>query len=113
MPLKIVLVQSRRLPMPTAEPQTCVELGFKYGNTGSKLPDKYSNFLKLSVEAEIISLSVLDKNIIFIFIFSVVVFIFIYTRILVKFRKRSGNRKFSFSFSTLEIMITFAKKNVV
>ena len=96
--------------MPTAEPQACVGLSFKYGNTYGKLPDKYSKFWKLSVEAEIISLSVLDKNIIFVFIFSVVVFIFIYTRILVKFRKRSGNRKFSFSFSTLEIMITLPKK---
>ena len=46
MPLRIVLVQGRRLPMPTAEPQACVGLGFKYGNTGGKLPDKYGNFRK-------------------------------------------------------------------
>ena len=44
MPLRIVLVQGRRLPMPTAEPQVCVGLSFKYGNTCGKLPDKYSNF---------------------------------------------------------------------
>ena len=54
MPLRIVLVQGRMLPMPTAEPQICVGLGFKYGNTGSKLPDKYSNFRKRSIEAKII-----------------------------------------------------------
>ena len=51
MALRIVLVQGRKLPMPTAEPpraicsrKTCVGLGFKYGNTGGKLPDKYGNF---------------------------------------------------------------------
>ena len=61
MPLRIVLVQGRRLPTPIAEPsqaigpgKACVRLGFKYGNTGGKLPDKYSNFLKRSVEAEIV-----------------------------------------------------------
>ena len=61
MPLRIVLVQDRRLPMPTAEPpraigprKAYVGLGFKYGITGSKLPDKYGNFRKRSVEAEIV-----------------------------------------------------------
>ena len=46
--------------MPTAEPprairpgKACVGLGFKYGNTGGKLPDKYGNFRKQSVEVEI------------------------------------------------------------
>ena len=43
MPLKIVLVQGRMLPMPTAEPPRAigpgkarVGLDFKYGNTGGK-----------------------------------------------------------------------------
>ena len=61
MPLRIVLVQGNRLPMPTAEPpqaigpgKACVGLGFKYGNTGGKLPDKYGNFRKRSIEAEIV-----------------------------------------------------------
>ena len=45
--------------MPTAEPPRdigpgCVGLGFKYGNTGSKLPNKYGNFRKRSVEVEIV-----------------------------------------------------------
>jgi len=31
-----------------------VGLGFKYGNTCGKLPDKYGNFRKRSVEAEIV-----------------------------------------------------------
>ena len=46
MPLRIVLVQGRRLAMPTVEPpraigpgKAYVGLGFKYDNTGSKLPD--------------------------------------------------------------------------
>ena len=50
MPLRIVLVQGHRLPMPTAEPsraigtgKACVGLAFKYGN-----------FRKRSVEAEIV-----------------------------------------------------------
>ena len=95
MPLRIVLVQDRRLPMPTAEPpraivpgKAYVGLGFKYGNTGNKLADKYGNFRKRYVEAESFSLSFLDKNIIFVSVFSVAVFIFIYTRISVKSRKR-------------------------
>ena len=54
MPLRIVLVQGHRLPMPTAEPQPCVGLSFKYGNTGGKLSDEYGNFRKRSVQAEII-----------------------------------------------------------
>ena len=47
--------------MPTAEPpraigprKACVGLDFKYGNTGGKLPDKYGNFRKRLVEAEIV-----------------------------------------------------------
>ena len=47
--------------MPTAEPpraigpeKTCVGLGFKYGNTGGKLSDKYGNFRKRSVKIEIV-----------------------------------------------------------
>ena len=47
--------------MPTAEPpraigpgKACVGLDFKYGNTGGKLPDKYDNFRKRLVEAEIV-----------------------------------------------------------
>ena len=61
MPLRIVLVQGRRLPMPTTEPpraigpgKACVRISFKYSNTGGKLPDKYGKFRKLSVEAEIV-----------------------------------------------------------
>ena len=61
MVLRIVLVQGRKLLMPTAEPpraicsrKTCVGLGFKYGNTAGKLTDKYGNFRKQSVEAEIV-----------------------------------------------------------
>ena len=61
MSLRIVLVQGRRLPMTTAEPpraigpgKICVGLGFKYSNTGGKLPNKYDNFRKRSVEVEII-----------------------------------------------------------
>ena len=53
MPLRIVLLQGSKLPMPAAEPppaigpgKACVGLGFKYGNTGGKLPDKYGNFRK-------------------------------------------------------------------
>ena len=47
--------------MPTAEPtraigpeKVCVGLGFKYGNTGGKLSDKYGNFRKWSIEVEIV-----------------------------------------------------------
>jgi len=29
-------------------------LSFQYGNTGGKLPDKYDNFRKWSVETEIV-----------------------------------------------------------
>jgi len=61
MSLKMVLVQGRMLPMPTAEPpraigpgKACVGLCFKYGNTAGKLTDKYGNFRKRSVEAEIV-----------------------------------------------------------
>ena len=61
MPLRIVLVQGRRPPMPIAEPpraiglkKACGGLGFKYGNIGGKLPDKYGNFRKRSVETEIV-----------------------------------------------------------
>ena len=61
MPLRIVLVQSRRLSMPTVEPpqaigpeKACIGLGFKYSNTDDKLPDKYGNFRKQSVEIEIV-----------------------------------------------------------
>ena len=61
MALRIVLVQGRKQTMPTAEPpqaiglkKACVGLSFKYGNTSGKLPDKYGNFRKRSVEAEIV-----------------------------------------------------------
>ena len=67
MPLRIVIVQSRRLPMPTAKPPQAIgprkyvldwasnTVGsLKYGNTGGKLPHKYGNFRKRSVETEII-----------------------------------------------------------
>ena len=61
MPLRIVLVHGRRPPMPIAEPpraiglkKACVGLSFKYGNTDGKLPDKYGNFRKQSVEIEIV-----------------------------------------------------------
>jgi len=61
MTLRIVLMQGRRLLMPTAEPpraigprKACVGLGFKYGNAGGKLPDKYGNFRQRSVETEIV-----------------------------------------------------------
>ena len=61
MALRIVLAQGRRLPMSTAEPpraigpgKACGGLGFKYDNIGGKLPDKYGNFRKRSVETEIV-----------------------------------------------------------
>jgi len=71
MPLRLVLV-----------------LDFKYSNTSGKLPDKYGNFRKRSVEAEIVFLSVSDKNTIFVFVFSVAIFIFVYTRISIKSQKQ-------------------------
>ena len=81
--------------MPTTEPpraigpgKACVELGFKYGNTTVNYRINMIIFENGRQRLKSFSLSVSDKNIIFISVFSVFVFIFVYTRISVKSRKR-------------------------